>query len=308
MLLARNIVCAPSTHLAAHFTSTMGDAEKSSFPRGQDLAVRAAILGVALLAAGVVFWLRFCGEVDRPARPAAPSVTEPPPDRVTGTPQGGDLLDRQRIADARSLRLQRIPGAEEMARGFPHQQSTARQRLEVGQSIEAAGLRIAAVVVNGVMALRIENLAAAPVAYRVDAQADRGRACRGASLRHDALALGAKGSANAVAVRGLCPARSESGVTLGRVETVQLPALGFHYVSRMRPAQLGLDEEQVRGHRPGTELAGCEPAAPAWLEGDIESGRTTWRDLVDFYARHPCDKYAFTQGYKAIEQDAQPLP
>jgi len=287
----------------------MGDAEKSSFPRGHDLAARAAVLGAALVVAAVVFWLRFCGEVDRPARPAAPSVTEQQPDQVAAGPQGGDLWTRQLAADARSLRLQRVPTAEEMSRAFVHQQSGARQRLEVGQSIESAGLRIVVVDVDGMMSLRIDNLATAPVAYRVDAQPERGRACRGGPYpAHSALVLGERGSPAATVVRGLCPRRSGAGVTIHRVETVQLPSLGYHYLARMRPAQLGLDDEHLRGHRPATDLPGCDPAMPAWLEGDLESGRTTWRDLVDFYARQPCDKYAFSQGYKAVEQGAQRLP
>ena len=41
----------------------------------------------------------------------------------------------------------------------------------------------------------------------------------------------------------------------------------------------------------------------------LENGELQWRDLVDFYARHPCKIYEFPGGYKAwTESHRQPLP
>jgi len=276
---------------------------------GRDLAQRAAIVAGTLVVAVVVFKLRFCGAVDMPSRPAAPSVQEIAGDQAAAALGGSDVYARQIAADAATAHLPRAPGVDEMSRAFPDHVDQARHRLEAGQSFDAAGLRVSAVEVEGMLSLAIENLGSRPVAYRVDARAERGRACR---VRHrmpyDALALREQGDKGATAVRSMCGRHKGSGVVVTRVETIELPLLAYHYVSRMTPAALGLDAEELADHRSRSELPRCEILMPAWLESDLSGGRTHWRDLVDFYGRHPCDKYQFPKGYEAQDEGSRALP
>jgi hypothetical protein len=269
----------------------MGAAEKS-------LHVRLGIAGGALVLAGVVFYLRFCGSVDLPARPAAPAV-------VDSAATEGDTWTRQVADDARTLQLQVVPDRADLAAPFPHQVDERRLELEVGGSVEAAGLRIAVVAAGDTTALQIDNQAASPVAYRVDARTKR--PCRTRrQLLHDGLALREKGAIGASAQRGLCAGRV--AVVITRVETLQIPLLSYHYVGRLRPSAVGLDEEWISGHRHEGGLSGCDLSLPAVLQREIEAGRTTWRDLADFWATHSCEKYTFPEGYKAHVQGNRVLP
>ncbi|HTM19306.1 MAG TPA: hypothetical protein VL172_02325 [Kofleriaceae bacterium] len=276
----------------------MGDAEKSSLPHGRELAVRAAVVAGALIVAGVVFRLRFCGAVDLEPRPAAPAVV------ASAGENADDAWTRQVADDARTLRLQRVPDRGDLAAPFPHQLDAARHRLDASAPLETAGLRLTLVTVDDAQALRIDNLSPSPVAYRVDARPERCRIHR--QLRHDALVLREQGTAGDSAVRGMCAGRA--AVVVSRVETVQVPLLSYHYVGRLRPSLLGLDEEWIGAHVHEGSLPACDIAIPALLQGDISAGRTTWLDLVDFYATHSCEKYEFPQGYRALAQGNRVLP
>jgi hypothetical protein len=53
----------------------------------------------------------------------------------------------------------------------------------------------------------------------------------------------------------------------------------------------------------------CTEIPEQTIRRGLERGETTWRDVVDFYARHACEMYPFPSGYRAFEKPGQyPLP
>jgi hypothetical protein len=44
----------------------------------------------------------------------------------------------------------------------------------------------------------------------------------------------------------------------------------------------------------------CRLYQSAEIDNDLRSGLTSWRDLIDFYARHRCKTYTFPSRYRAL--------
>jgi hypothetical protein len=109
--------------------------------------------------------------------------------------------------------------------------------------------------------------------------------------------------------RSECIYKSGWRLLVSRVETMAVPGLSYHYLSAVPPPALGLDLLSARGHRPGKGRSACQIFHSAALTNAIEKGETGWRDLVDFYGRHPCQIFTFSKGYMAFETDRErPLP
>jgi hypothetical protein len=83
-------------------------------------------------------------------------------------------------------------------------------------------------------------------------------------------------------------------------------------VSSLPAAALDLDPRDrlaARGHRPAGGRSPCRVFHSAEVSSAVASGSATWRDLIDFYARHSCAIYSFASDYKAFERAGQrPLP
>jgi hypothetical protein len=148
--------------------------------------------------------------------------------------------------------------------------------------------------------LRIENLTDVPLAYRVDTRA--GRDCLSkVDMLHDAIALPPKGAVE----RTECVARGRNDVvSVKSVETITLPALSFYYVSRLYPAHVGLDARATRGHSPPQGEI-CHNIPEQAIRLASERGQATWRDVIDFYARHSCERYMFPVGYRAFTKSGE---
>src|SRR6185369_7224349 len=88
-----------------------------------------------------------------------------------------------------------------------------------------------------------------------------------------------------------------SSVTVKRVQIMDLPLMGYYFVSRLVPTQVLMDARTSAGH----EFRDLKPCAfVPWREIQTaakEQG-TSWADIIDFYARHDCDEYSFWPGYK----------
>jgi hypothetical protein len=155
--------------------------------------------------------------------------------------------------------------------------------------------------------LRIENKTDRWLAYRVVTTPDASaQAClEKADLPHDAIAL----SPGQAIERTECMARGGvAGLTVDRVETVMLPPLSYYYVSRLYPAHIGEDPRPTRGHTPPKARV-CANIPEQSIRRALEKGEATWRDLIDFYARHDCDRYLFPVGYRAFKKGGErPLP
>lgn len=184
--------------------------------------------------------------------------------------------------------------------------------LRVGESVETPHLKVTAEIVKewassgGGQGFRYQHLVAAihnrterALAYRVDTAVAEPERCRGkGAIPHDAVAI-APGER---LQRTECLWHPGETLRVLRIEVIELPPLSYYYVSRLDPAQIGLDRRAAEGH--AVPRAKPCPFVP-WRE--IEASGAGWPDVIDFYARHNCDEYTFFGGYR-FRDAAGPLP
>jgi len=92
---------------------------------------------------------------------------------------------------------------------------------------------------------------------------------------------------------------------LTKVETMEIPPLSAWYLAQLPPRLVGIEDQVARGHRGLAAREPCVASVSQVVQSGIESGDITWRDLVDFYARHRCQTYQFPSSYRAITSDGQ---
>ena len=102
-------------------------------------------------------------------------------------------------------------------------------------------------------------------------------------------------------LRSECTYRKGWGLAIQSVETIQLPELSYIYVSWLRPERVGMDRRSTGGHRTIGASKPCEIRLAANIEQGLETEEISWRDMIDFYARHRCRTYSFPYGYKAFD-------
>jgi hypothetical protein len=266
--------------------------------------------GVALFA--LLLFTTFGYELRLPKSPARPKTS------VASAERWSEGVDRNPAAWAKYLEMDaRAYGApktspEEMKRAFEYRASSRESMLVPGDdaesTVEVAGLRLHVSVqdIKGrtkrMLVLQIENTTDTPLAYKVDTRPSRGTSScpQKDELVHNAMAI-APGD---VETRSECIYRSGWKLKIKSVETMALPELAFHYVSRLPPPQVGYERRVAEGHKPPRgEL--CSLILPGSIASGIESGALKWRDLVDFYARHRCETYTFPDSYKHFERDGE---
>jgi len=274
-----------------------------------------ALIGGAVVFGLVLVIFGFGESMTLPKKPPRPKVT------VQAAADYSQKLSRNQGAYEAFLQKDamtygaRPTSLEEMSGVFPHRVDASEHRLTIGRkgnpTVETAGLRLTLGVRERrrgkeTMILQIENLLDRPVAYRVETRPSRSRSscARKEELLHNAIAL----AVDDVEVRSECAYRKGTKLTVTRVETVELPELGYYYLSRVYPVNLGLSRRTTRSHKPPVGQR-CNLLLPAGVQRGIETGAVSWRDLVDFYARHRCDSYTFSSGYRAFtRQGERPLP
>lgn len=173
-------------------------------------------------------------------------------------------------------------------------------------SVQVAGLSLRAEIEENPgrrrdqIVLAIENRRDRPIAYRVATSPTDGTSvCESARpLRHNAVAIAPGGAAR----RSECPYRSDRKLAIEAVETLELPALGYYYLSRLDPEHLDLSERARAGHEPPAGEI-CEPLVSARVERALDRGALSWRDAADFYARHDCRAFSIPANYRAFEED-----
>lgn len=150
---------------------------------------------------------------------------------------------------------------------------------------------------------RIENISTTPVAYAVRVtSAERGRCEVRGSRMHNATALRPGERADVVVCAG------GGSVRLDRVEVLELGELGHRFVSRVPPRALGADEVTANAHRPMPAVEACAGVDASSLVQMMRDGASAWADIVDFYARHDCRRYAFVPGYRRASTPLPSLP
>lgn len=279
-------------------------------------ALRWGTIGGAVAICLGVASLRMCGgDIAMPPKPPPPTMTGSAQD-VLKNASATHASWRAGIERDAAIVGVPAPGDDAMAKKLLYRVDEEARVLAPGEgSIEAAGLRLTASTEpeegrnRKALLLTIENLTDSDLAYHVvSVPRPGGAACNDRLLlAHNAIVVG-RGEK---VVRSECVYRDGMSLALERVETVALPPLSSAYVSRLPPAAVGADARLSRGHRPAlpSGMTVCTTVASQTVRADIESGATTWRDLVDYYARHSCANYQFPEGYRAFEKDgAQSLP
>lgn len=282
-----------------------------------DSAFRVAVVIAAVALAGAVARLGFCRGGELPAIPPRPRPRPVPVAQVTASVVADPGVYAEQLSrDSRALKIEPPVTPADMSRVMvfeSHDKPIALSPRGKGSSAEVLGLRLSLAVsdIEGTprrqMVLTIENRSDAYLAYRVVSRPSQGtRPCHEKlDLAHNAIALAPGQKLR----RSECIYRSGYRLFVNRVETAVLPRLSYYYLSSLPPSALGLDLLAARGHRPLAGRPLCRVFQSATLDESQRSGQTTWRDLVDFYARHSCQIFTVPVGYKAFTRDGErPLP
>jgi hypothetical protein len=271
---------------------------------------------VAYIGCGVLFvgglYLRFDYDPPAPHRPVRP---RPQTNATIGASDSSPGLYRAQLTKDSSDFNVPATSPEDLSNVLSFDSSEPHAQLSPGGLVETRDLKLtvhvgplSAQFSNGTVRsehvfLRVENKTDTPVAYRIDTTPalSPAKCNEKGDLAHDAVAI----PAHETIERSECIARtSNDGVMVDRVETVVLPALSFFYVSRLFPAHIGLDARATRGHRP-PRGAICGNIPEQSIRRAMEKGQLSWRDVIDFYARHNCEKYLFPVGYHAYAKPDQ---
>jgi hypothetical protein len=271
----------------------------------------AGLGGAALLLVGAVVAMKF---LVHPAPPPPPPAPPPPEASVTGTLRFTAGFYRAILdEDAKRLELP-APTVDQMAAPLTHTVEVATPHvLKAGESFETEHLRFSTQVMKAWakggsgqgfryehLVLAVTNRSGEPLAYRVDTAVDAPEKCRSqGALAHNAIAL----APGEKVERTECLWHAGMTLKIMRAETLIVPKLGYYYISRLDPSQIGLDTRTAGGHLIPGNLSTCKFVP--WR--DIESGGASWADVMDFYARHNCDEYTFYKGYR-IRTAVGPLP
>lgn len=272
---------------------------------------RIGIAAVALLLIVGMIRLRFCGEVELPELPARPEPPRITPAEVTRAVERSPEFYAEYLGkDAKAFGIEPAPTLAEMGRALPYQAEDVGLVLDPSDKhkrvAEALGLRFSLAVekIEGTpnlqMVLAIENTTERALAYRVVTRPSKGNnpCTRKREVAHNAVAL----APGATERRSECLWNKGWTLKIDRVELIDLPPLAFHYVSLLPADKLGLDPRTARSHRSPDREPLCRLFHTAEIDNAIASRQTTWRDLIDFYARHRCKTYIFPNGYKAIDE------
>ncbi len=270
---------------------------------------RIGVLGAAAALMLLLGTMRFCGDFELPGKPPRPAVSATQARSISDSIKlSSAAYDNYLTKDVAAFGLRTVR-AREMSAVFPYRDDQTRRVLQVGESVSVLGLELTLSVgkVKGSkrkhMILKIENKGHKSLAYRVQTNPSSGaRSCaRMGHLSHNSIALPPGG----VAIRSECIYRKDWNLEIIEVETIELPELGFHYVSSLSADGLGLDTRTSKHHAVPHRVMSCPAPTSAATRNAIRSGKISWRDQVDFYARHRCKTYKFPHPYRAFRKDGQ---
>lgn len=153
------------------------------------------------------------------------------------------------------------------------------------------------------MVATIRNTSTKPIAYflRV-ASATRGHCkVRGARL-HNTMALLPGESAEVVVCAG------SGAVKVEELQVLEITPIGHVYVSKVPPSAVGHDPISATSHAPQKKVPMCSMVPGTRISNLIKLGKTRWRDVMDFYARHSCERFQFFAGYTMATEPVERLP
>ncbi len=269
-----------------------------------DSQFRLGVLVGGAFLVGVITYLRFCGSLSLPAKPAPPSAPSGTERQLLARSTGTPAVYQSYLEHDAAQAGKPVPSIEDMARKFPDRVDDARHVLEPGQPpIEIAGLRVHVERNGNDIVLVAQNTLASDLAYEIVTAPSIGTSACNASrpLPFNAMVI-AKG---ATETRTECVWRDGMSIIVTRVETMEVPPLAAWYLSQVPPKLVGIEDRIGRGHRGVDTQEKCSPVVSAVVRGLMEKGDLTWRDLADFYARHRCQTYQFPSSYRAFKSDGE---
>jgi len=267
------------------------------------------VLGVAAggigLFAALVF-LRFCGEVSVPDKPPRPRIDRSPERVSRELGKRAELYAQAVIGDARTAGVV-APSLDDMGKPITFRASTQRTTLRPGDApVEIAGLELAAIKHRPphgevLLALQVENKSDQALVYLVDTELSGGSTqCDNRTvLEHDGNVIAPRSKI----LRSECGYASGMELYVRHVESAAINPLQAFYLSLVPPQALGADPRASQGHRASLPagVTACNVSMPQSVRNALEEGTTRWRDLADFFARHPCTTFRFPEGYQSFE-------
>ena len=259
-------------------------------------------LGVAAGGIALVITLgsvQFCGSVPPlPPKPPAPEVASGTQTQLMEKSAASPQVYLDYLSKDATQAGVPSPTLEEMSRKFSYRVDEARHVLEVGQPpVELAGLKLR--VVKGIDSFNLEitNTTGSNAAYQIVTEPipNASTCTKAPPLQLNVLVM----QKNATETRVECSWYDGMALAVTKVETMEIGALQSYYLSEVPPDFVGIDPRISRSHHGIENKEGCGNRAGSVVVG-IEKGEITWRDLVDFYARHRCQTYHFPASYRAL--------
>ena len=152
------------------------------------------------------------------------------------------------------------------------------------------------------MIMEIENKTDKHLAYQVRTTIE-GKCASKAVIAQNAMALKPKETLR----RTECLPNGPGELRILKVEVMELTQIGYYYVSRLDPERLFMDPRSTEGHQMPMDK-GCKILPWRAIHQAGKKGGAGWRDVIDFYARHNCDKYFFFPSYRYKEAGLDALP
>jgi hypothetical protein len=198
-----------------------------------------------------------------------------------------------------------------MERAFHWSEDSGHHVLAPGDApLEKGGLKLTAIVARSegseqLLALVVENPGDQAVAYQVSTRVSSGNAAcvNRTNLPHNGNVVAAHGKE----VRSECVWKRGMEVWIDRIESAPISPMNAFFLSQVPPQALGVDDRIAQGHwaQLPTGMSPCNVSMPQSVMRALEDGKTRWRDLADYYLRHPCGTYAFPDGYQAFTSDGE---
>ena len=269
--------------------------------------------GLVLLAL-VIINGRFCGTHSFPEPPEPPQLDTAEQEAVARELESTQRVFQQYLLDDSKL-FRIVPPAtiESMSKPLAYVSVSDPKTMAPGEELSIAGLKMRLVAEDipntsrKQLVLEIKNIRPYAMAYRVNTKPLKSRGLCGqkADLPYNAIAI----RSGQTVRRSECIYSEGILLELVSIETVELTELGYFYVTSLEPRRLGLDSRTRGGHQLGDRRGICKLIHSAKVEGKVESGIIKWRDLVDFYARHRCQTYTFSEEFHAFSGlDTESLP
>ncbi len=261
---------------------------------------RMGVLGGGALLALVLLRLRFCGDVGLPVKPPPPAnVPTGSSAQLMGRTEGTETVYMDHVARDAAAAGVATPSLEDLSRELVYRAAGDRIVLAPGDApVTVAGLQLSAAKVDDAIALTITNTTSIAVAYRVMTVVTPAspRCAQVEPIAHDAVVL-AKG---ATVTRAECGYTADAAIGVTSVETIELPPLEAYYLDHVPAVALGIEPRIARAHVGYVTHDRCAPVVGQALKTMVETGKISWRDLADFYARHRCQTYQFRLSYRAV--------